>query len=557
MIGRSWFLFGLSILMTSALADEVIKVHAVPVERQNELRLLGDFWYPNWREDHVVMLVTERGRAAVEALGYAVESFPEETARLEAFRGIDRQAWLLSGVGGIPGFSCYRTVSETHQDLSELAQDYPDLARWEVIGQTWQQQNGNPDGDNVHVLVIANQNSPWPQAPLLVMAAQHSRELVTAEVATRFAEFLVTSYASNPEVQWLLDHRQIHIVAQQNPDGRRQVEDQETFWRKNYNATACPQGTPGVDLNRNSGFLFGNSSSGNTCSEIYRGTMASSEPETQAIETYMETVFDRQRPFDPKVGPDLTTPSPTDAEGIFISIHSSGEFVLFPWEGLGGGNQNNAPNHDGLTLLARKFAWFTNYLPARWQTLGPAGGTTVDYAYAEFGVAAYTLELGTSFFQPCSSFESTVWPDNFELLMYAARAARRPYQVASGPVVTDPVGQWSAQGFELNGQADDTRFFQGTITEPPEENPVFAIAEVVATLGVPLHLAGETYPLTINGSGPQVSFSGTIPASAFAAQQSLVFVTAIDSVGNTGVPTVLKALKPAIFSDQFEQESAP
>ena len=174
------------------------------------------------------------------------------------------------------------------------------------------------------------------------------------QIATRFAELLLASADIDPDIGWLLDHREIHIIAQANPDGRRQVELGAGMWRKNHNETACAAGNlsgtwPGIDLNRNSSFLWGSFSSSDACSQTYRGPVPASEPETLAIQNYLASVFDDQRPAS-----DLESPAPAEARGIFISLHSFAEMVLFPWEGLGGQNENNAPNHDALAVLGRR-----------------------------------------------------------------------------------------------------------------------------------------------------------------------------------------------------------
>jgi len=44
-----------------------------------------------------------------------------------------------------------------------------------------------------------------------------------------------------------------------------------------------------------------------------------------------------------------------------------------------------------------------------------------------------TYELGTSFFQDCSSFENKILPDNLNSLLYAAKATRTPFKTPYGP----------------------------------------------------------------------------------------------------------------------------
>ncbi|MGH9379312.1 MAG: M14 family zinc carboxypeptidase [Thermoanaerobaculia bacterium] len=534
----------------AAAGDEIVRVHGVPPAAIDALREHGDVWGRNWRRDYVVMRVTPVGRAAVERLGYAVETDVEEMRRLEAFLAVDREAWRLSGEGGIPGFPCYRTVDETHDTLADLVAAHPQYARLELIGQTWQALNNGAEGD-IFALVIGNQASPYERAPLVVMAAMHARELATAEAATRFAELLLEERATNGDIAWLLDHREIHVIAQENPDGRRKVEEggDDLWWRKNHNETACLNpGPTGIDLNRNSSFLWGGAgSSGTQCSETYRGASPASEPETIALQAYLDEVFEDQWPpgSDP---PNTGDPVPSSAQGVFLSLHSFGEYVLLPWEGLGGQNENNAPNHDELTILGRKFGFHTGYEVARWQALPPAAGTTVDYAYGEFGVAAYTFEMGTTFAQSCTAFESTIWPEVREALLYAAKAAERPYQAPWGPDVLDLDASFNplTEQVHVSAVADDTRFFRGPVSEPPANDPIADIVSALASFEVPPHLADTTYPLTLDGSGAVVDLGGVIQLADGSDPPRLLFVVAADAEGHAGTPTaVLVREEPA------------
>ncbi len=362
------------------------------------------------------------------------------------------------------------------------------------------------------------------------MAAQHARELTTAESATRFAEWLVTGYASNATARWLLDHREIHIIAVHNPDGRRQVEAGESFWRKNANLTACPSGTPGVDLNRNSNVFWGDFSDDNTCSETYRGPGAGSEPETQAVQSYLDTVFTDYRS-------NMNDPVPDTAEGLFLSLHSFSELILFPWEGSGGGTGNNAPNHDQLAWLGRKMGYFTGYQVGR-DILYSSGGTMPDYAHGMLGVAAYTYEIGTTFQQSCASFENTIWDDILASLVYNAKAAERPYTAPSGPDVTDLSAIYDSTQDRLliQGLADDTRYDRGGVSEAPANDPIASITTVTASLDQPPGLASSSYTLTLSGSGPLVSFSGDLVlADLDLSEPRLLFVEATDANGATGV----------------------
>jgi hypothetical protein len=85
----------------------------------------------------------------------------------------------------------------------------------------------------------------------------------------------------------------------------------------------------GVDLNRNFPYQWGLSSgsSGDPCSETYRGTSAGSEPEVKAIIDYTKVIFPAaQRKSDAQAAyPENST------IGVFLDIHAYSELILPVW----------------------------------------------------------------------------------------------------------------------------------------------------------------------------------------------------------------------------------
>lgn len=539
------------LLLSGAALGEPVRIHGLSPPELAALRERYDFWGVDWRAEYAVFDLDADQRDTLARAGYRITTDLRRSRELADWRAAAERAALEGGAETIPGFACYRTVDATNATLAGLAATYPGHAVLVVIGDTWQADAGAAAGDSIKALVLTNAASQHPKAPLVIVAAQHARELATAEIAVRFAELMLADAATDPDIGWLLDHREIHIIAQANPDGRRQVEQGAQLWRKNHNETACSFGNlggtwPGIDLNRNGTFLWGNFSEVDACSQTYRGSVAASEPETAALQAYLASIFADQRPAS-----DLDSPAPADARGVFISLHSFAEMVLFPWEGLGGQNENNAPNHDGLAVLGRRFGYLTDYAVGRWQLLGPAGGTAVDFAYGEFGVAAYTFEVGTSLTQSCESFESTVWPDNRDALVLAAKAARRPYQEPAGPEITTLQAGFSQGAIRLDGSADDSRFFRGTVTEPPAD-PVSDVVELRVSLNLPAHLAAETWTFPVDTPGPQADFDVLLPPGLPAT--GTLFVTAVDDTGQPGLARAIE-YDDLIHANGFETET--
>lgn len=81
----------------------------------------------------------------------------------------------------------------------------------------------------------------------------------------------------------------------------------------------------GADLNRNFDFQWGccGGSSSWERSSTYRGPSPASEPEIQALQASIATIFPDQRPDE------LVTPAPEDATGVAIDVHSYGRLLPY------------------------------------------------------------------------------------------------------------------------------------------------------------------------------------------------------------------------------------
>ncbi|MEO6166110.1 MAG: hypothetical protein ABIO98_01210, partial [Chitinophagales bacterium] len=126
----------------------------------------------------------------------------------------------------------------------------------------------------------------------------------------------------------------------------------------------------------------------------------------------------------------------------------------YPWAWTEGG----APNEAQLATLGRKFGYFNGYSVCQpSQCLYSATGSTDDWSYGVLGVASFTFEMGTTFFQSCSSYESTIAPNNLPAILYAFIPDLQPYnqfkfqgdQLTTGGIHYD----WQYRNFNLFGEA--------------------------------------------------------------------------------------------------------
>ncbi len=512
---------------TQLINDDITVVRAYFSDMDDFFAISADtdIWSVNHDEMYFETGATASEIALLEAQGFRVERDVAHTADMQRVESVAR--------AGIPGYECYRTVEETFASAESLANDYPNLVRWLDVGDSWQKLSSG-EGFDMHVLQITNfDRDPADKPKLFITSAIHAREYTTAELNTRFAEMLVNGYGVDADITWILDYHDVHLMLQANPDGRK-IAESGLSKRKNMNVNYCGSSSVdrGIDLNRNFPYEWGahNGSSGNQCSGTYRGPVASSEPETNAIVDHMHAIFPDQR------ADDMSSPAPDDATGLYMDIHSYSQLVLWPW-----GFPGVAPNGTALQTLGRKFAFFNGYEPTQSVNLYPTDGTTVDTAYGEFGVASYTFEMGTRFFQSCSSFENTIVPDNMPALRYAAKVARAPYLLPAGPDVVDlAVSQTNilaGEPFKVSAVVTDSRFNNQNGSEPTQNittaNLYFdapsweagATAQAMSAVDGAFNSKQEAVELTLNA--PTVEGTYTL------------FVEGVDANGDIGAPSAV------------------
>jgi hypothetical protein len=479
--------------------------------------------------------------------GYRVEIKQEQTALA------NRPLVMAAGQSaGIPGYPCYRTVEETYAALAQIATNYPGLASLVDIGDSWEKvMRGAGAGYDLLALVLSNKSRPGPKPRFLLVAEHHARELATAETATRFAEELVAAYGVDPDITWILDYSEVHIVPLSNPDGRKMAELGQ-MWRKNTDNDDGCASTYGTDLNRNCGFEWGLSgSSGNPCAETYRGPASFSEPENQALADYIRLLFPEQR------GLADADAAPTTS-GLVISLHSYGQLVLYPW----GWTSTAAPNSSALQMLGGRFGFFNRYsVEPSFQLYLTSGGLD-DWVYGELGVPCYTIEMGTAFFEACSPFESTIYPSNRPALLYACKACRQPYLCPAGPDVIQATTSLDMNtpgtSITLSAVAASGRSFG--------YSPLPVAADITAarySVDSPSWAAGTmTYAMaaadgSFNSSNEAVV--ATIDTAGWSPGKHTLFIEASTGDGNWGVPsaafvliqTQAPALKASLESDHI------
>lgn len=510
--------------------EQVYRVYYKSAEEITKLKSYDLFEFNDKENKYVLVAATASEIATIQSMGFTTALDEEQTAN---YRKLDLLA--SQGLDTLPPpYNCYRTVEELYAYGAALASVYPTLAEWTDVGNSWEKSVGQPDGYDMYVLRLTNETITGDKPKLFITASIHAREYTPAEMAARFAGYLIENYETNADVHWLLDYHEIHIMLTANPDGRKEAEGGAS-WRKNTNENYCgaTSSNRGADLNRNFNFYWGccGGSSGSQCAETYRGPSANSEPETQAIQNYMTAIFPDQR------DDGLSSPAPEVATGVYIDLHSYSRLVLWSW----GFREDPAPNGTDLQTLGRKFAFFNGYHPEQSEELYITDGSTEDYAYGRLGVAGYCFELGDEFFESCSTFEFDILPGNLPALIYAAKTARTPYMTPAGPdSINLALSQSSVPAgtvVTLTGQVNDTRYRSGT------GEPTQPIAEAQYAVDVPYWEAAYA-PIALspadgsfNSSSENVTAS--IDTTGWAAGRHILYLRGKDNQNNWGAVSAI------------------
>jgi zinc carboxypeptidase/all-beta uncharacterized protein/BACON domain-containing protein len=462
---------------------------------------------------------------------------PEEITRLVR-EGLNvtvdqQQTDLLRGGAGETFSGGYRTVTEMRAFVDTCAARFPLLAEVFVYGSSWQKiTSGGVAGHDLFGIKLTNRSRPGPKPTFFLMAAIHARELTTSELALRFIDYLLNGYGTDGDATWLLDEHLIVVVPVVNPDGRRLAE-QSYSQRKNLNDSyggncsnpPSPTDQYGVDLNRNYDFKWGtiNSPATPLCSQTYPGPSPASEPETASVQNLVRSLFADQR------GPSDTDPAPPDTTGVFLTLHSYSNLVLWPWGWTG----ELAPNAQTLSLIGRKLASYNGFTPQQSIALYPTSGTTDDWGYGELGIPAMTFEVGPTtgscggFFPPLSCLDGgsggSFWPRNLPAFLYAARIARAPYLLAQGPTPESATAMAVAGNqIELRAQFDE------------QFNGGQSIAAAEYYIDTPPWQGGIAHPMSpADGSFNSTNESATATIGSLVGRR-LLYVRALDASGRWG-----------------------
>ncbi len=397
------------------------------------------------------------------------------------------------GYGSMGGFFTY---SEVEAKLDEFRTNYPTLitAR-SSIGKSRQNR------DLWAVKISDNPDIDEPEPEAIIDSLTHAREPQGMMSTLYFMDWVLENYPTDPMAKFLVEEREMWIVPVQNPDGY--VYNEQTnpngggMWRKNrrYNNFY----SRGVDLNRNWSYKWGYDnmgSSGSPSSETYRGPSAMSEPEDQAMGSFISSRGAVER----------------------LSIHCYGNMWIIPWCY----DYILTPDDALFRAVADEMAPDGYDIGTSWELLYLVNGGSVDWDYGDQGILTFSPEMGrvTDGFWPSTDRIVPIAQKNLPSLQY--------FFAISGSFL-----EW-----------EDTAFSEVVGNGNGHPEPGETIDVVVDITNKGLADCGTPVTLNISTTSPDVNIlTGSVQLSAIPSRTT---------VDNAAQPFVLEILPGAGHGDVFD-----
>jgi len=321
---------------------------------------------------------------------WAEYAIPESRLANLDFKGIpyetiipDMREEYRKGLDTSMDMGGWRTYDEIKAAIDSLHNDYPEyVSEPESIG-------CGHNGNAIWIIKISdNVDIDEDEPEVLIGLGIHCREVISMEIIVQFAQWLMQNYGTDDRATHIVDHREVWFIPLMNPDGYRYNELTSPggggMWRKNRRNNG--DGTWGVDLNRNFSYMWGIDDIGSSpdpVEETYRGPSAASEPETQAINEFVNSREFRSS----------------------LSFHSYSNLYLSPW----GYTYTLCEDNDWFLRIDYRYARNNGYVygPGA-ETIYPTNGDTDDWFYGDTTehskILAVTPEVG-------SWADGGFWPD--------------------------------------------------------------------------------------------------------------------------------------------------
>ncbi len=373
--------------------------------------------------------------AILEASGVPFELLIPDMERYYADRNepylskldeLKRAAYTLSREWPVPeGFELgpvggFLTLDQAMEHLDSMAARYPDLITvrepLDLLSHNSRQMFWVRLSDNPNV----NEDEP----EVLYTGMHHAREAIGMQLLIYYMYYLLEHYETDPEVQYIVNNFELYFIPVINVDGYAyNIQNSPNgggMWRKNRRNN--DDGSYGVDLNRNYGYMWGYNNSGSSptpSDDTYRGPSAFSEPEIQNIRDFSEEHEFR----------------------IAINYHSYANMLLYPW----GWTQEPCPDDVLFNFHSKLMTKENGYeYGSGSTTIYPTNGGSDDWMYGEQAtrelIYSYTPEVGdgsAGFWPPVSQIIPLCQENMYQNIMAAKLCG--PYAIVRdlSPVIME------------------------------------------------------------------------------------------------------------------------
>jgi len=230
----------------------------------------------------------------------------------------------------------YHTYQQVYLVLDSFATQYPNICRLDTIGLSVQ-------GRAIWAMRVTDNPTIEENEPEIRLAGNiHGDEHIGTEITLYFLRYLLTNYATNPQVQNLVNNREIWILPVLNPDGK--------VSNTRYNAN-------GVDLNRDYGYFW-------------RGSGGSPEPSSQ---------IENQHFMNHLLQNNIT---------LEYNYHSAAQYVNYVWDY----HPADPPDSQHIINLSQIYADSANLTPINGYDWYQVCGSLQDYTFGTSGALAWTIE---------------------------------------------------------------------------------------------------------------------------------------------------------------------
>jgi len=320
---KSIIILFLIVNVIAAYSGETIRLVKIDLPDHDEVYKLRNFDITliDAGQDFAKAFATDKKIAELENAGYKV------TVLIE-----DYQAYMDE----IFNRGFYHTYIQVYQVLDSFVTNYPNICRLDTIGYSVQGR-----------AIWAMRVTDYPgieenEAEIRLPGNMHGDEHIGTEVPLYFLRYLLTNYASNTQVQDLVNNREIWIIPTLNPDGK------VANTRGNAN---------NVDLNRDYGYFWG-------------GEGGSPGPSSQIENKWVMQHLEENN------------------ISLEYNYHSAAQYVNYPWD------YSNAdpPDSQHIINISQIYATAANLTAINGYDWYQVTGSLQDFSIGTNGVLATTIE---------------------------------------------------------------------------------------------------------------------------------------------------------------------